>query len=71
MINENLEQQVSILYQSWFEAFEITTGVCPEDWSYQALSSIADIASGKRRHVKLNDCNQETQISIVGAASVM
>ena len=70
-INENLEQQVSILYQSWFEDFKITNGVCPEDWSYQELSSIADIASGKRPPVKSNVCNQETPISIVGAASVM
>ena len=71
MINKNLEQQVSVLYQSWFEDFEITNGVCPEDWSYQELSSIADIASGKRPPVKSNVCNQETPISIVGAASVM
>ena len=71
MLNNNLEQQVSILYQSWFEDFEITNGVCPEDWSYQELSSIADIANGKRPPVKSNVCNQETPISIVGAASVM
>ncbi len=70
-INKNLEQQVSVLYQSWFEDFEITNGVCPENWSYQELSSIADIASGKRPPVKSNVCNQETPISIVGAASVM
>lgn len=70
-INNNLEQQVSILYQSWFEDFKITNGVCPEDWSYQELSSIADIASGKRPPVKSNVCNQETPVSIVGAASVM
>lgn len=70
-INKNLEQQVSVLYQSWFEDFEITNGVCPEDWSYQELSSIADIASGKRPPEKSNVCNQETPISIVGAASVM
>ena len=70
-INNNLEQQVSILYQSWFEDFEITKGVCPENWSYQELSTIADIASGKRPPVKSDICNQETPISIVGAASVM
>lgn len=70
-INNNLEQQVSILYQSWFEDFVITNGVCPENWSYQELSSIADITSGKRPPVKSNVCNQETPIPIVGAASVM
>ena len=70
-INENLEQQVSLLYQSWFEDFKITNGVCPENWSYQELSSIANIASGKRPPVKSDIFNQETPISIVGAASVM
>lgn len=70
-INKNLEKQVSVLYQSWFEDFEITNGVCPENWSYQELSTIADIASGKRPPVKSANCNKKTPISIVGAASVM
>ena len=70
-INENLEQQVSVLYQSLFEDFEITNGVCPENWSYQELSTIADIASGKRPPVKSDTRNEKTPISIVGAASVM
>lgn len=70
-INKNLEAQVSALYQSWFEAFEITNGVCPESWSYQEFSTIADIASGKRPPVKSDTCNEKTPISIVGAASVM
>ena len=70
-INNNLEQQVSVLYQSWFEDFEITNGVCPENWSYQELSTIADIASGKRPPVKSDTRNEKTPISIVGAASVM
>lgn len=71
VINNNLEQQVSALYQSWFEDFEITNGVCPENWSYQELSTISDIASGKRPPVKSDNCNEKTPISIVGAASVM
>ena len=70
-INNNLEQQVSVLYQSWFEDFEITNGVCPENWSYQELSTIADIASGKRPPVKSDTHNEKTPIPIVGAASVM
>ena len=71
LVNKNLEQQVSVLYQSWFEDFEITNGVCPENWSYQELSTIADIASGKRPPVKSDTRNEKTPISIVGAASVM
>ncbi len=71
IINNNLEQQVSALYQSWFEDFELTNGVCPENWNYQELSTIANISSGKRPPVKSDTCNQETPISIVGAASVM
>ena len=70
-INNNLEQQVSVLYQSCFEDFEITNGICPENWSHQELSTIADIASGKRPPVKSDTCNEKTPISIVGAASVM
>ena len=70
-INDNIEQQVSVLYQSWFEDFELTNGVCPENWRFQELSAIANIASGKRPPVKSEVCNQETPISIVGAASVM
>lgn len=70
-INNNLEQQVSALYQSWFEDFDPTNGVCPENWSNQAFSTIADISSGKRPPVKSEVCGQETPIPIVGAASVM
>lgn len=70
-INNNLEQQVSVLYQSWFEDFELTNGICPENWQYQELSTIADIASGKRPPVKATAYNQETPFPIIGAASVM
>ena len=70
-INNNLEQQVSVIFQSWFENFELTNGIFPENWHYQELSTIADIESGKRPPVKSEICNQETPISIVGAASVM
>lgn len=70
-INDNLEQQVSALYQSWFEDFDPTNGVCPQNWSNRALSTIADISSGKRPPVKSEAYSQETPISIAGAASVM
>ena len=70
-INNNLEQQVSVLYQSWFEDFELTNGICPEKWHYQELSTIADIASGKRPPVKATAYSQKTPFPIVGAASVM
>ena len=70
-INNNLEQRVSALYQSWFEDFDPTNGVCPDNWSNQMLSTIADISSGKRPPIKSEVYSQETPISIVGAASVM
>lgn len=70
-INNNLEQQISTLYQSWFEDFDLTDGVCPESWSNQELSTIADISSGKRPSIKAESYSQETPIPIVGAASVM
>lgn len=70
-INNNLEQQVSALYESWFEDFDPTNGVCPDNWSNQMLSTIANISSGKRPPIKSEVYSQETPISIVGAASVM
>lgn len=70
-INNNLEQQVSALYKSWFEDFDPTNGVCPDNWRIQKLSTIADISSGKRPPIKSEVYSQETPISIVGAASVM
>jgi len=71
LINNNLEQQVSALYESWFEDFDPTNGVCPDNWSNQMLSTIADISSGKRPPIKSEVYSKETPISIVGAASVM
>lgn len=70
-INDNLEQQVFALYQSWFEDFDCTNGVRPENWSNQSLSTIADVSSGKRPPVKSEVYSQEMPIPIVGAASVM
>ena len=70
-INKNLEQQVAAVYQSWFEDFDLTNGICPENWHYQELSSLADISCGKRPPVKSPICNEETPVPIVGAASVM
>jgi len=70
-INKNLEQQVCAIYQSWFEDFKLTNGICPECWSYKELSTIANISSGKRPPIKSNICNQETPISIVGASSII
>lgn len=70
-VNKNLEQQISALYLSWFEDFDLTDGVCPESWGKQELSTIADISSGKRPSIKAESYSQETPIPIVGAASVM
>ena len=71
MINNNLEQQVSIFYQSWFEDYKRVDNIFPGGWKYEELSSIADITSGKRPPIKSEVCNQETPFAIVGAASVM
>ena len=71
MVNNNLEQQISALYQTWFEDFNIANGICPEHWSNQELSSVADISSGKRPPIKSKSYSSKTPIPIVGAASVM
>ena len=70
-INNNLEQQVSALYQSWFEDFDLSDGCCPENWNNKTLSDIAYVSSGKRPPIKKETYSQETPIPIVGAASVM
>lgn len=71
MLNNNLEEQVSELYQSWFENFHLTDGVCSESWSNQEFSTIAEISSGKRPPIKAESYSKETPIPIVGSASVM
>ncbi|MBQ4260036.1 MAG: restriction endonuclease subunit S [Lachnospiraceae bacterium] len=70
-INNNLEQQVSALYQSWFEDFDLSNGCCPDNWTNKTLSDIAYVSSGKRPPIKKETYSQETPIPIVGAASVM
>ena len=70
-INDNLEQQISALYESWFENFDLTNGVCPKSWSNQELSTITEISNGKLPPIKAESCSKETPIPIVGAASVM
>lgn len=70
-INKNLEDQVSAIYSSWFENFDLYNGECPENWFLGKLSDIAEISSGKRPLIKTNICDSEFCIPIVGAASVM
>lgn len=70
-INNNLEQQVSTLYQAWFENYINTDGVQPETWKLVTLSYIADVNSGKRPPMKSSKKTDAAQIPLVGAASVM
>ena len=70
-INDNLEAQISTLYRSWFENFNLTNGICPESWSRQTFSTIADISSGKRPPVKSENYSKEIPVPIIGAASIM
>lgn len=71
MINDNLQQQASSIYQAWFEDFILSDGSCPPSWEQGALASIADITSGKRPPVKSSEKTDTAVIPIVGAASVM
>ena len=70
-INNNLEQQVSTLYQAWFEDFIIFDGVCPDSWKFATLADIAEVSSGKRPPIKSSIKTDEANIPLVGAASVM
>lgn len=70
-INNNLEQQVSALYQAWFEDYINADGVQPETWVSAKLSDIADISSGKRPPMKSSKKIDNASIPLVGAASIM
>ena len=71
VVNNNLEQQVSALYQAWFEEYIRYDGAKPETWSFATLSDIAEVNSGKRPPVKSSIKTDDIQIPLVGAASVM
>lgn len=70
-INDNLEQQVSAIYQAWFEEFLLSGGSCPSRWKHGILADIANITSGKRPSVKFFEMTENAVIPIVGAASIM
>ena len=70
-INDNLQQQVTALYQMWFEDFLPYGGARPAAWKNAPLSSIASLASGKRPTVISSVKTSDTSIPLVGAASVM
>ena len=71
MLNDNLLQQASSIYQAWFEDFVLSDGSCPAIWKQGILSDIADITSGKRPPVKSAERTGPAIIPLVGAASVM
>ena len=71
VINNNLLEQASSIYQAWFEDFILSDGSCPPSWKQGTLAGIADITSGKRPPVKSAEKTDNAIIPIVGAASVM
>ena len=71
LLNNNLEQQASSIYQAWFEDFVLSDGSCPPIWKQGTLSDIANITSGKRPPVKSAEKTDTAVIPLVGAASVM
>lgn len=70
-VNKNLAEQVSSIYQAWFEDFSRFDGVCPQTWKQGVLADIASITSGKRPPMKSSDKTDQAIIPLVGAASVM
>lgn len=69
--NKNLAEQVSSIYQAWFENFSRFDGVRPQTWKQGVLADIASITSGKRPPMKSSDKTDQAIIPLVGAASVM
>lgn len=70
-INKNLSQQVSSIYQAWFEQYIPFNGICPDSWKQGTLGDIAVIMSGKRPPMKSVEKTNAAVIPLVGAASVM
>ena len=64
-INENLEQQASLLYDYFFEK------IPPDKSKIGILADIANISSGKRPPIKSDVMTEEINIPLVGAADVM
>lgn len=71
MLNKNLEEQASAIYQAWFEDFTPFDGNCPAEWKQGVLSDIANVTSGKRPPMKSAEKTDIAPIPLVGAASVM
>ena len=46
MLNNNLEQQAQMLFQSWYVDFEPFGGSMPTDWEIVSLDTIADFQNG-------------------------
>ena len=70
-INDNLAEQVSSIYQAWFEEYIPFNSNCPNSWKQGILGDIATITSGKRPPMKSAEKTDEAIIPLVGAASVM
>lgn len=70
-INDNLEQQVSSLYQTYFEDLLPFGDAVPANWKEGTLSDIAEVSSGKRPAVRTSEKTPDSCIPLVGAASVM
>lgn len=70
-INDNLQQQVYALFDSWFVSFNQTDGKMPADWREGTLGEITTITSGKRPPMKQPTATTEVSIPLVGAASIM
>lgn len=64
-INDNLEQQASLLYDYFFEK------IPPDKSKIGILADIANISSGKRPPMKSDVMIEEINIPLVGAADVM
>ena len=70
-INDNLQQQVCALFESWFVSFDQTDGEMPADWREGTLGELVTITSGKRPPMKQPTATVDAQIPLVGAASIM
>ena len=70
-INNNLQQQASCLFDSWFIDLDPFGSSISTDWVDAVFGDIADIGSGKRPPNKNDKPTVEATVPIVGAASIM
>lgn len=80
VLNKNLEEQLSLLFNDWFvnctpfkneELIKSEWGVVPESWKDIEFGELIEITSGNRPDEKSEDKTSEFNIPLFGASKIM